>query len=186
MRNQIKLGLFLSTFAAAVGLFLVTAGPLRSQDRSTGSEVAVSNVMHGHIHSFALRTEDVILFISQLQTDDDAVTFDSSSAFDETIQGIQQHTHSVDLTKRDLTQLLNTGDLNVSSSTVLDHSHVFRFIRRDQCLAVASPVPSPTPSVSPSPGPSVSPSPGPSVSPSPGPTGSPSPEPTGSPSPETP
>ena len=172
MNKTPRLRAYLAFFAASIAVAAVTALPSRSQiypmNQTSGAEVAVSSEVHQHIHSIALRTQDINQLISLLNNDNDFVSFESSTGFDNGFPSGVIHTHRVDLRRRDLIQLVNTGELTVQSSITLDHSHLFKFVRRDRCPAIATPVPSISPS--PSPSPSVSPS----VSPIPTPSGSPS------------
>ncbi len=136
------------------------------------------------MHSLALTLKDVNDLIATLQKDSDTITLESSSSNDPMAgSGIEggMHSHVITLSKAQLTQLRDTGNLSIESETALDHKHTFQFMTTQSCPAVLVPVATPSPSSSPSASPSPSESPSPTGSPSTSPTPSPTPTSTSTP-----
>ncbi|OFZ42565.1 MAG: hypothetical protein A2070_10575 [Bdellovibrionales bacterium GWC1_52_8] len=173
--NKNRLKILISAAGISAAVLLSTALPLRSQEPATGNEAAVSNVVNQHIHSVALRTEDLTELISLLTSDIDSVTLESSTGYDQGFRNGIPHTHAIELRRPQLLELLNTGRLTVESGIALNHTHLFRFLEKAQCPIMASPIPSLSPSPSPSPSPTPTATPSPTLSPTPEPTVTPGP-----------
>ncbi len=163
MQKPKRYFLYFAMLAASIGVFSAVT---RAVDGPQAPRVAVSSIERQHIHSIALLGQDIIALGGQL-TETDSFTFESSTGYDDGIQNGVPHTHTIRLSKTQIDQLSNNGNVSIESDESLGHTHVFRFVNDQECPAISLPASSPTPSPTPTETSSPLPLPTPSDLPSP-------------------
>ncbi|MGZ3696791.1 MAG: hypothetical protein ACXWPM_01805 [Bdellovibrionota bacterium] len=175
--------------AALSALFIFFSGPVQSQtsgDTNTGIvRMSESSVDQNHMHTLGMTADQIDGMIAGLPNEDDEVSLDSSTNFDNGQPSGVVHSHVVKIKKSDLRRIKNGELVSIECEEALGHKHIFVFVTSTQCPVMVTPIPIPTVTVTVRPSNSPRPSPSPSVSPSPSPSPSVSPHPSPSAAPSS-